>query len=380
MNVETSISERLWKEIQQNYEEGRFTDAIKDSILQLSEIIRDKANLEGDGLQLVGDAFGGVTPKIKVTKLQSENDKNIQRGVEALLRGVYQAIRNPRSHEKYTDSKQDADAVILFVDYLLRVINQSSAQFTLENFLPKVFDTSFVKDPKYAELLVSEIPTKRRMEVMLAVLQKKEHGDGEALYFFLAALMAVLEQSDQLEVFQLLSERLQLADEFVTIKTIIQILKPSDWPRLHLAARMRIENKLIESIAEGKYNRATQKCSPGALGTWATGIFRHFTLKSKAANAITNRLFSDSVKAQDYALKFVGAHLPELTPAPSEHLKKRLLEKLSKGDKRFHDMVSAFNLHCDTDVWYDPFKDALEHFVAAKETAPVEDEDDDVPF
>jgi uncharacterized protein (TIGR02391 family) len=377
MNVETNISEGLWQEIRQNYEEGRFTDAIKDAMFHLSEIIREKANLEGDGLQLVGDAFGGSTPRIRVTKLQSENEKNIQRGVEAILRGLYQAVRNPRSHEKYTDSKQDADAILLFVDYLLRVISQSRAQFTLETYLPRVFDNSFVQNRQYADLLTSEIPAKRCMEVMLAVLQKKEQGDGAKLLYFFRSLLARLEQSEQAETYQRISEELQLSDEFVTIRTVIQILEPSHWPKLQVAARMRIENKLIESIAEGAYNQATGKCSPGGLGTWATRLFPFFTLKSQAANAIMSRLFSDSVQAQDYALKFLGTSLPSLLPVPSERLKKHLIEKLNKGDKRFYDLVGVFDFAADDAAWTEPFKDSMAKFVAAEEPAP---EQDDVPF
>ena len=144
MNIETAVSEYLWGEIKQNYEEGRFTDAIKDCIMHLSNVIREKSNVEGDGVQLIGDAFGGIAPKIQVTKLKSENDKNVQRGVEALLRGIYQAVRNPRSHDRISDSQRDADAIILFVDYLLRIINQSQSQFSLDPYLSRVFDNSFV--------------------------------------------------------------------------------------------------------------------------------------------------------------------------------------------------------------------------------------------
>ena len=113
MNLETVIDASLWSEISQNYEAGRFTDAIKDAMFSLTELIREKANLEGDGVSLVGQAFGGANPKIKVTKLESQSDKDIQAGTEAMLRGIYQAIRNPRSHEKYNDSKDEADAIIV---------------------------------------------------------------------------------------------------------------------------------------------------------------------------------------------------------------------------------------------------------------------------
>jgi uncharacterized protein (TIGR02391 family) len=157
MNLETTIDANLWGEIQQNYEAARYTDAIKDAVLILTELIREKANLEGDGVSLVGQAFGGANPKIKVTKLQSQSDKDIQAGTEAMLRGIYQAIRNPRSHEKYSDSKDDADAIIVFIDYLLKVINKSRAVFSLDECIASVFDPNFVGNERYAPLIVSKI-------------------------------------------------------------------------------------------------------------------------------------------------------------------------------------------------------------------------------
>jgi uncharacterized protein (TIGR02391 family) len=69
---------------------------------------------------LVGQAFGGKTPKLRVNKLQTESDQDIQKGTENLLLGLYQSIRNPRSHGKLTDTKEDADAIILFIIGLTR--------------------------------------------------------------------------------------------------------------------------------------------------------------------------------------------------------------------------------------------------------------------
>src|SRR5436190_19861703 len=136
MNLETVIDSSLWIEIRQNYEAARYTDAIKDAIFFLIELIREKSNLEADGVALVGQAFGGANPKIKVTKLESQSDKDIQAGTEAILRGIYQSVRNPRSHEKYSDSKDDGDAIIVFIDYPVRVINKSRAVFSLNDCIP----------------------------------------------------------------------------------------------------------------------------------------------------------------------------------------------------------------------------------------------------
>src|SRR6266403_1765987 len=100
MDLESRIDKRLWNAIESSYQDRNYTTAILDSIHFVSQLIRDKSGLESDGQPLAGDAFGGPNPRLKVNSLQTESDRNVQKGVEALLRGLYQAIRNPRSHRQ----------------------------------------------------------------------------------------------------------------------------------------------------------------------------------------------------------------------------------------------------------------------------------------
>src|SRR5436305_6249106 len=122
MNTQTVISEDLWGAVRRSYEAQAWANAILDAIHHLSDAIRLKAGLQSDGTALAGQALGGKSPKLRLNHLQTDSEQSIQAGVEQLLRGLYQSVRNPRSHGRIEDSQNDADALILFVDYLLRVI------------------------------------------------------------------------------------------------------------------------------------------------------------------------------------------------------------------------------------------------------------------
>ncbi len=118
------FNEKIWRNTENNYNNENYTGAILDSIHCLSDLIRDKSELELDGVDLARQAFSLKNAKIKINKLQTKSDKNIQEGIQNLIVGIYQLVRNPRSHEKYTDTQEDADSIISMVSYLYGMINQ----------------------------------------------------------------------------------------------------------------------------------------------------------------------------------------------------------------------------------------------------------------
>jgi uncharacterized protein (TIGR02391 family) len=150
VNLETKLPTELWESVRTNYEKRNFTGAILDAFYFLSDLLRKKSGAEGDGASLIGQALGGVSPKIKLNKLQSESEWNAQKGIEQLLRGFYQAFRNPRSHEKTADTEEDAQILIDFIGYLVRQIDQAKAQFSRQDFLKRVLDPDFVPQKRYA--------------------------------------------------------------------------------------------------------------------------------------------------------------------------------------------------------------------------------------
>jgi uncharacterized protein (TIGR02391 family) len=76
MNIETRIDERLWDAIRSSYGNRNYTGAIQDSMYFQGDLIRERSGLEGDGVALAGQAFGGRSPILKVNKLKTESEKN----------------------------------------------------------------------------------------------------------------------------------------------------------------------------------------------------------------------------------------------------------------------------------------------------------------
>src|ERR1019366_7926758 len=120
---------------------------------------------------------------------------------EALLRGLYQAVRNPRSHGPWQDDERDGIAILQFVDYLLRVVDKSRSPFSLPAIVARVFDRGFVPNERYATLLVKEIPANRRLLTCCQVFARRsEAKEEDNVAFFTRAIFALMPEEDIAEL------------------------------------------------------------------------------------------------------------------------------------------------------------------------------------
>jgi uncharacterized protein (TIGR02391 family) len=362
MNLEVLLTENLWKSIQSSYERRDYTASILDAIHFLTSLIREKTGLDGDGVSLVGRAFGGKSPKLKVNNLQTESEKNIQAGVEQLLRGLYSAIRNPRSHQKFTDEQKNADAIIVFINYLLGIIDQSKTPFLKSEFLNRVFDPSFVKKTRYSELLVKEIPSKKRLEVMLDVFLRKETGEGEKIKFFVSALLTKLTELERRELFEVISNEIMTTHSEKTLICSLQIFPPDALIQITEAARMRLESKLLESISKGTYIPELKDCNAGGVfGTWAGIHCAHFLLKDDLLNTLIRKIDSQNSEEHEYLNYFFWYYMIDVFNPPPKELINAFNEKLFMGDKWFYDRLSSEEVFGNSE-WVKPFEKKLREF------------------
>jgi uncharacterized protein (TIGR02391 family) len=378
MDLEGKVDERLWVAVGLSFESRNFTASIRDAIHLMSDAIRERSGLDSDGVQLAGDAFGGKAPKLKIGRLATETEQSIQRGVEALLRGTYMALRNPRSHGVTNDTEADAITIILFINHLLKIIGATQAPFVLATFVTRVLDPGFVPKDEYAELLVGQIPEKQRLNVCAEVFRSWGNGDPRKLLYFFRALLKVMCADDKGEFIRMVSDDLTTSDDERQIRTVIQVLPSSLWQELDKIARLRIEHKLVESVRDGKYVRALNRCQSGSLGTWADSIVEFMSLKNDLRSALVTKLASQDPHSQDYVFRYFSGTLPQIEDSPGPYISSIVRGGLKAGDVRFRDMVTLWKSADDfrpDSKWGATFTPDLEQF---KEAHPAADED--IPF
>jgi hypothetical protein len=108
---------------------------------------------------------------------------------------------------------------------------------------------------------------------------------------------------------------LKTTQDEAVIRRALQILPARVWPRIDEAARLRIENKLIRSIASGKANSSTRRSTEGGLGTWARDYADHFMLRAELYRTLFKKL-KGSEQEQSYVALFFWAILPHTFAVP----------------------------------------------------------------
>jgi uncharacterized protein (TIGR02391 family) len=377
MNVQTNISSGLWEVIASPYQAGNYSHAVLEAIHRLTTVLRERSGADGDGAPLVGQALGGDAPKLRVNGLQSESERNVQKGVEQMLRGMYLAIRNPRSHEKFKDSQQDADAIIHFIDYILRILDQSKEAFTIEGFLKSLSDPEFVESKRYADLLVAEVPVNRRGDALAALFSIRNTIEVRKLRYLVSTLVSLLNDAQLAQYVATISDELRSATEDVAIRTALQMTTPELWQRIAETARLRIENKLIREIKKGEILSSGK--TTGALGTWGSSFIRHFALRAEAADALISKLEDLDGDDRHYAARFFLARLPEILTEESEirRATRAISSAIESGDANMREMI-ILNVRQFPSIWQSQLVEALRNLTDAANPAVVFD--DGTPF
>jgi uncharacterized protein (TIGR02391 family) len=379
VNLETKIDESLWNAIQASYSAKNYTSAILDAIFYLSNVIRERTGLESDGVALAGSAFGGKNPKLKVNKLQTESDWNVQKGVEQLLRGLYQGIRNPRSHEKHNDNQEDADSIILFTSYLIKIIVQSKPPFTKQDLLKRVFDPYFPDNDRYSELLVSQIPAKYKLEILIDAFREKSKGDAKKLRIFFNTLLAKLSSEETKQLVSVISEELEQVTEESEIRETIQVLPESFWLKLDETARIRTEHILIKSIESGQYDSVNGRCLSGALGAWCHTLIQQFLSRDIVLVQLLTKLASGDHLQEDYVFQFFFSRIFKLAEDNNylrDYVVTTVINGLKNGDIRFYNALRGI-MSSRRNIFAEKFKEAYDNFKEQELAGPDED---DLPF
>ncbi len=94
--------------------QDNYFHAVFEASKGLAQRIREMSGVEGDGAKLVDQVFSVDRPVLAFNTLQTETERSEHKGIAALLKGCFAAVRNPLAHEPKILWEGEDDAV----DYL----------------------------------------------------------------------------------------------------------------------------------------------------------------------------------------------------------------------------------------------------------------------
>lgn len=404
MNLESQIRPELWAAISHSYESENYTHAIKDAMSFVTDILRDKTGLDGDGKELVGKALGfsaGKPPKLQINKLQTETERNIQIGLQEVLRGMYSLIRNPRNHERLSDTRNSADAIILFVDYLLTFLGELQQSFTIQGFLAFVTDRYFVPDKEYVDELVQKIPVRKRVDTLVAIYREKTWEFSDNLRLTISAILDKLAEPEISEFLAVVSDELLYTDKDTDVSLILKLLPSHLWPRLEKMPRLRVEGMLTESISSAWYFPDKRKTNH-PVATWAPNVTKYFLRKKKLGAVLMKKLRSEDFDHHNFVGQFMMSTLEDIFTEEKEieACVDAISTSLERGNEFLKNKLCSFMTRQSSSLWRDAFVERLlpltdpdnpeifledgrpflGKFVAQDNPAGEMIEEDDIPF
>lgn len=287
---------------------AHYTDAILAGIKHLSEKLREVSGTEGDGAQLVGQALGGNAPQFRLNSLQTNSEKDEQKGIEQLLRGLYIGIRNPRTHEVMEDTEDFAIRVLVLVDIALKYLQREAEEFDVEALVNRIYEPHFVPSTEYAQSLMADVPTTHLVPVFDEAFRRREEGKAEKIRYAFLALYQLMSEDQQAQAVQTAGVALREEVEPARIAEIFRLLKPERWPMLQDDVRIRMENLIIDECRQGTYDIYRSLANHG-LGSWGNHFGRYFDRKGELAEVLVQKL-TPNWYTQNYVGKFYMSVLP----------------------------------------------------------------------
>ena len=80
------------------FSDGHYARAVEEAFKFLSNEVKETRSSNADGAGLMRTAFSANSPLLQLNNLQSESEKDEQKGCMDIYAGIMTGIRNPRAH------------------------------------------------------------------------------------------------------------------------------------------------------------------------------------------------------------------------------------------------------------------------------------------
>lgn len=363
MDIEALIREDIWDAIQLHYVRKDYSEAIRDATLFICELIRDKSGYTNlDGTKLMEAAFLGANPAIHINKSETQTEKDIQQGIGYALKGIMMSIRNPLSHKIVAYTQDEANSIILYINYLLNKVDEAKSRNKIEDWMELLTDQDFTSSSEYAQELLKEIPNNKKYDILIELFNKRNLLKQNRLNCFIHYAITNFTKIQREDFVNILNRELLLCHDDTNLRMYLHYFLNDTYADLNNLVRLRIEDLILNAVRLGKYNTATNKCDSGSLGSWISRKVDMLSNKDEVINALFNNLDSQDEKSENYVFEYFTNVIFDSTLTLNPWQIELINKKLQSGDKRYYDSLYAAMNFEEKNVWQDYFKEAYDAF------------------
>ena len=386
MNIEKRLRPDLWKAIQAHYERTDFTEAVRDAVLYVCELLREKSGIEDkDGTKLVEAALMGNNPAISVSKNETTTERDFQQGIGFSFKGIMQAIRNPLSHEKTEYSQEDAEAIILYINFLLNQVDHSGGFSKIESITNLLYDEDTPSSEEYAELLLKEVPIKKRYDLLVELYNDRVNLRQHSLKNFICKLYDSLSKASKADFTRLLNTSLLTCKDDYALRMYIHYYMEKTYLELDKLVQLRIEEFLFKAIRAGKMvtknnpktNEQERDCmSEATLATWIVDPDKVHLLGNadKILDELVRKIQMGNEDEEEFVFEYFGNYLSERINEFSDYQKNVFIRRLTNGDEQLYDFLLDGMVLFRDEVLCENFGEAFSKCEAVMKKKAEEDE------
>ena len=344
MEMKEILREDLWKTIKMHYQKEDYTESLRDAMFLIKDILQEKSGFtDKDNTGLVEACLLGKNPVIKLNKLESDSEKDFQSGIGFALKGLCMHLRNPMSHERVEYGKDDADSILIYINYLLKQIDKSSGRKLIDDWMSFLCQPEFTNTEEYAKELIKELPAKQRYDLLLGLYKSREHLQQNSVNYFIGELVEKLSVSEKSAFIEYLNQDLKDCLGNYALSMFFHFFAGYFYDDLKKIVKLHIEDIVLRGIKNGQLDdKKNVNQEIACIATWTGDCIDKFSNSQKIYEELLRKKLGDVPAEKNYVNKFFLGKLSLYNENNMKKLGDIIKKEISCGISSVYNYVTQY--------------------------------------